>query len=321
MTKKAQVKKSTGRRSIKRSKRQVKQRRSTRRSTPRAKPRSRTSHYRNVRGGGKGLATLGVSTVGTGMGGSAAYLYLRNQRKEQIKDAIKKFKETYPNREAYDTIKQILEDGYGFDEKKILDYKNDIESFLNLEYNDINNISIVSNLLRVNFKFDDVENLVNQTKDTKDIGTMLIALFIKDCGFATALYILGQQYLEYGEAEFLRQNLNIVALYVRDTNATEEGNPRKQKFITKYTGLYKTPQFTPYYNLQESLDKESFVRTDGDYLFDRIHGIPEIQNLQCIITPGAYDSFLVGKDTVYNTIDQYRRDTSGSGGPVLLSSI
>ena len=99
MTKKAQVKKSTGRRSIKRSKRQVKQRRSTRRSTPRAKPRSRTSHYRNVRGGGNGLATLGVSTVGTGMGGSAAYLYLRNKRKKEIKNAILKFRETAHRRQ------------------------------------------------------------------------------------------------------------------------------------------------------------------------------------------------------------------------------
>jgi hypothetical protein len=315
MTKKAQVKKSTGRRSIKRSKRQVKQRRSTRRSTPRAKPRSRTSHYRNVRGGGKGLATLGVSTVGTGLGSTAAYLYLRNQRKKEIKNAILKFRETYTNKT--EEIKKIIIDGYGyanqFTRGEVTKINEILESKLpENEYN-----WLESELLRFNFISDDATPYISNLNTFSALKFIIyiLALFIKDCGFATALYISKQKNYLPNDFEFLRKNLNIVALYVQKNSTNKNYDElRKQKFVTKYTQFMNQTQH------DASLDQESLL-AEGGYLFDRIDEIPEIQNLQCIITPGAYDTFLGSYDTVYNTIDQYRRDTSGSGGPVSLSSL
>jgi hypothetical protein len=96
------------------------------------------------------------------------------------------------------------------------------------------------------------------------------ALFIKDCGFATALLILRNTSTD-GEftdilVDFLRKNLNIVALYVQDnsTNTTEEGISRKQKFMNKYKSLYKIPQFMLHLQQYGSVDQELLVHIEVD---------------------------------------------------------
>jgi hypothetical protein len=271
-----------------------------------------------VRGGGKRLAVGGVATVGTSMGSTAAYLYLRNQREEQIKNAIRNFRDIYQNA-SYVTFKQILDDGYGLEsynyEEENQKY---IKSFLDSQNTDIDNKSVVSDLLLVNFKSDNVANLFQQISTiTRNIVTLLIALFIKDCGFATAFLLQKSGDITQIEVYFLRQNLNIVALYVQDNSPTTTEIERKSKFIKKYKDLYKTPQISTHIILDDREQKE--VSIEGGHLFDTINNVPEIKNLKCLITPGAYDSFLGSYDTVSRTLGSLHRKSGAgiTGGPVL----
>ncbi len=293
----------------------------------------------SVRGGGTLGNVAGVATVATG---AAAVYLMKSTRRQAIKIAIDKFKQTYNknltslgsiintycnttlttravflNSLATFFITGTIDTSYlskeQFTEKlenKLLNftfYQDDTANILIehlqscLEVNeDLNELSSYSKSLQFkslefkSFNFDDAFYFI----------FTLIALFIKDCSFATALYILHRVRKSSTEEEaiatrldlhVLKNNLAIVPLYVQNYTLGDDYAKRRNIFIKRYTDLYK-----------KSYEGFPDIEKDSGYFFDQIDTVTEIKTLQCFITPSPYDTYIHVQNLRRETIRSLR---------------
>lgn len=342
MTKKAQVKKSTGRRSIKRSKRQVKQRRSTRRSSKRGsvtlrtlQTRSRASRRRSVRGGGTLGNVTGVATVATG---AATAWQIKNTRRQAIQTAIHEFKETcryWNNDGSYKKIQSIYKQ-YQYPDKQNAsvpaNFSATLLSFCT-EHDDPKNefnTTLENELMSVNLK-DPAKIFLDKLKDVQtpeELIIALLALYIRDCSFASALYLLllKQQKktdMYNAQCEDILK-LEIVPLYISTLRTSQDETTHKTLFVTDYTRI-NASQATESVALGDN-DTSTWEReqNNGEYYFDAIRNVDidssgYIERLKCFITPGYYDDYLGHKGNTLRYLG-HKGNTLQSGAPVTAYS-